>query len=67
MTLRDVAYVPGVPVRLCACNVVQEEQVITLHHTEAHMLDGRGFVRKKFGNYVKPTRVARHEKPRTKC
>ena len=64
VTLRNVAFVPGVPFDLCSFNVIQEEHVITLDHEGAHMLDGRVFFRKeKFGNYVEATRVARHEKP----
>ena len=63
VTLRNVSYVPGVPFDL-SFNVIQEEQVITLDHNGAHMLNGRVFFRKgKIGNYVKVTGVARHEKP----
>ena len=64
MTLRDVAFVPGVLFDLCSFNVVQEEHVITPDRTGAHMLDGRVLFRKgKFSNYAEATRVARHERP----
>ena len=64
VTLRDVAFVPGVLFDLCSFNVVQEEHVITPDRTGAHMLDGRVLFRKgKFSNYAEATRVARHERP----
>ena len=63
-TLRNVAFLPGVPFDLCSFNVAQEEQVITLDHEGAHMLDGRVFFRKeKFGNFAEATRVEIHKKP----
>ena len=62
MTLRDVAFVPGVLFDLCSFNVVQEEHVITPDRTGAHMLDGHVLFRKgKVGKYVDATRVAKHE------
>ena len=64
VTLRDVAFVPGVPFDLCSFNAIQEEHVITLGHAGAHVLDGRVLFRKeKFGNYVEATRIARHGRP----
>ena len=64
VTLRDVAFVPGVPFDLCSFNVIEEDQFITLDNAGTHMLDGRMLFRKeKFGNYVEATRVARHERP----
>ena len=47
VTLRDVAYGPGVPFDLCSSNVIQEEHVINLDHNGAHMLNGRVFFRKE--------------------
>ena len=64
VTLRDVAFVPGVPFDLCSFNVIQEEHVITLDRTGVYMLDVRVlFCKGKFGNYVKATRAERHERP----
>ena len=65
MTLRNVAFVPGVFFDLCLFYVIDKEHVITPDREGAHMLDGRVHFRKeKFGNYVEATRVAtRHEKP----
>ena len=64
VTLRDVAFVPGVPFDLCSFNVIQEDHVITLDPTEVHMLDGDMLFRTgTFGNYVDATRVAMHDRP----
>ena len=41
VTLRDVAFVPGVLFDLCSFNVIQEEHLISLDRTEIHMVDGR--------------------------
>ena len=40
LTLRDVAFVPGVPFDLCSFNVIQERHVMAPDSTGAHMLDG---------------------------
>ena len=47
VTLRDVAFVPGVPFDLCSCNVIQEEHVVTLDRTGAHTVDGRVLFRSR--------------------
>ena len=61
-TQRDVAFVPGVPFDLRLFNVIQDEHVIILDRTGAHMLDGHVLFRKgKVGKYVDATRVAKHE------
>ena len=50
VTLRNVAFVPGVPFDLCLFNVIKEDNVITHGHTGAHMLDGVVcFRQEKFG------------------
>ena len=64
MTLQNVAFVPGASFYLCSFNAIQGGHVTTLDRTGAHMLDGRvPFRKKKFGNYVKATRVERHANP----
>lgn len=58
--LKNVGFVLGVSFDFCLFNVIHKEHVITLDHEEAHMANGGVlFRKKKFGNYVEVTRVAR--------
>ena len=47
VTLRDVPFVPGIPFDLCSFSVIHEENVITLDHAGAPILDGRVLFRKE--------------------
>ena len=58
MTLRNVAFVSRVPFEECSFKIIQEEHVITLDSTGAHMIDRR--VRETIGHYVEATKVVRH-------
>lgn len=63
ITLRNVAFVPGLPFGLCSFNVIHEN-IYVLDDGEAHNFDGRVLFRqKKFRNIVEGTRGARHDKP----
>ena len=64
VTLRNVAFMPGVPFDLCSFPIIKEEHILTLDSTGTHILDGRVLFRKeKFGSYVEATRLARDENP----
>ena len=58
VTLRDVAYIPGLWYELLSFNIIQESEQIILDKTGARMLGGRvRFSKDKNGNYIRATRV----------
>lgn len=63
VTVRNVSLVQG-SVGLCSFNIIQENHVITLDSTDAHVLDGRiRFRKERFRNYVEATSAVRHANP----
>ena len=50
VTLRDVAFVPGLRFYLSSFNLIQEDHAINLDHSGTHILDGLLFFRKDIGN-----------------
>ena len=58
VTLRDVAYIPGLWGELISFNVIQDHRTIILDKSGAHMLGGRvRFTKTKHGYFVRATRV----------
>ena len=53
VTLKDVAYIPGLWYELMSFNIIQESEQTILDKTGAHMLEGRvRFSKDKNGNSI---------------
>ena len=65
VTLRDLTFVPGAPFDLRSFNVIKEEQVSTLDHTGAHILDGCVLFRR--GGWTSTTCTIPSATPTTLC
>ena len=53
VTLKDVAYIPGLRYEPMSFNIIQESEQTILDKTGAHMLGGRvRFSKDKNGNYI---------------
>ena len=60
ITLRDIAYVPGLPFDLCSLNLVMDNHRFLCDREGEHLLDSRLIFRKtKNGLYLQGTRVPR--------